>query len=812
MKKLLTIITLLCTVGSSTSQNVGIGTNAPHTSAALEVKNNAKGVLLPTMTTTQRNNISSPAKGLLIYDTTFDAHYYYTGSQWKPVGSTGIKADSSLSFGNQVNPIQNFIMGTHSQSSDTTGFLYDNGGPAGNYGNNRNDFFQLNLGMCVAVVIELFQLNTEAPYDSLKVFFYGGQKTFSGNTTDTLLLASPYDNAPLEFSFATNGVNTASGFGLKWKKIFPVANSNNNYDSTQLAGWYFNPEKNYMRAGLNTENNWHPDSSGKFSFAYGNGTQARGDYSISVGRQNKASGKSALAIGDLQTASGSNSVAIGYGNVATGYHSLSIGYNNLSAVNYSTSIGYYNEAKGEVSFALGGYNRAENYFSFASGYFNRVPGYASTAMGEGNISSGYTAFAAGGNNQSKAEGSTTLGAYNISSGDFSLAAGLRNISKSFGGTVVGIFNDSTNAADPFSPNSANRIFQIGNGNSNIRSNAMTVLQNGNVGIGVLNPQQMLSIASGMNIDDNNQNAGTITSALRFGSFSGEAIGSKRTAGGNQFGLDFYTNSTNRLSITQNGNVGIGVANPQQMLSIASGMSIDESNSNNGTAVNALRFGSNSGEAIGSKRTAGGNQYGLDFYINFVNRMSITSAGNVGIGTTAPAVPLQFANAAGNKISLFQNGSNHYGIGTQASVLQIFTPTSADDIAFGYGNSGAFTENIRMDGSGSLAVKTNLTVQNNKGIIRNTSATQLKQVITNALVNPTIGGLATHSQTVTWSEAFGGTPVAAYVGNCGGTGGWAEVVVSIASVTNTGCILYVFNPRNITINPNFTVNIVTMGPQ
>ncbi|HEY3243123.1 MAG TPA: hypothetical protein VGM03_07205, partial [Phycisphaerae bacterium] len=80
---------------------------------------------------------------------------------------------------------------------------------------------------------------------------------------------------------------------------------------------------------------------------------------------------------------------------------------------------------------------------------------------------------------------------------------------------------------------------------------------GNVGVGTTTPQQKLSILNGMNIDQANGNAGNLTNALRFGSTSGEAIASKRTTGGNQFGLDFYTASANRMSISVSGNVGIG---------------------------------------------------------------------------------------------------------------------------------------------------------------------------------------------------------------------------------------------------------------
>lgn len=85
--------------------------------------------------------------------------------------------------------------------------------------------------------------------------------------------------------------------------------------------------------------------------------------------------------------------------------------------------------------------------------------------------------------------------------------------------------------------------------------------NVNVGIGVTNPQQILSVAGGMNIDqDNANNGGLDNNVLRFGvSNSGEAIGSDRTGGGNnQYGLDFYTASTKRMVIASNGNVGIGI--------------------------------------------------------------------------------------------------------------------------------------------------------------------------------------------------------------------------------------------------------------
>src|SRR6185503_18904437 len=79
------------------------------------------------------------------------------------------------------------------------------------------------------------------------------------------------------------------------------------------------------------------------------------------------------------------------------------------------------------------------------------------------------------------------------------------------------------------------------------------------------------------VDPNNSNTGTINSSLLFGSPTGEGIGSKRSGGGNQYGLDFYTNHINRVVITNGGNVGIGTTAPQKQLSIAAGLNIDQLN-------------------------------------------------------------------------------------------------------------------------------------------------------------------------------------------------------------------------------------------
>ena len=60
-------------------------TNAP--SAMLEVQSTTKGFLPPRMTTTQKNAISSPAAGLMVYDTTLNKLCVRTASTWETITS-----------------------------------------------------------------------------------------------------------------------------------------------------------------------------------------------------------------------------------------------------------------------------------------------------------------------------------------------------------------------------------------------------------------------------------------------------------------------------------------------------------------------------------------------------------------------------------------------------------------------------------------------------------------------------------------------------------------------------------------------------
>lgn len=61
---------------------MGIGTTSPSSGAQLEIASTSKGLLIPRMTGVQMRAISSPARGLKVYNTNTNSLYYYNGSDW----------------------------------------------------------------------------------------------------------------------------------------------------------------------------------------------------------------------------------------------------------------------------------------------------------------------------------------------------------------------------------------------------------------------------------------------------------------------------------------------------------------------------------------------------------------------------------------------------------------------------------------------------------------------------------------------------------------------------------------------------------
>lgn len=66
---------------------LAVGASDADASAQLDVQSTTHGVLFPRMTITQKSAISSPAEGLIVYDTTLHKLCVYTGGAWETVTS-----------------------------------------------------------------------------------------------------------------------------------------------------------------------------------------------------------------------------------------------------------------------------------------------------------------------------------------------------------------------------------------------------------------------------------------------------------------------------------------------------------------------------------------------------------------------------------------------------------------------------------------------------------------------------------------------------------------------------------------------------
>ncbi|WP_222166732.1 hypothetical protein [Edaphocola aurantiacus] len=97
--KAISVCTFIFGCHTLTAQNnLGIGTASPSASAKLDVSSTTQGLLTPRMTQAQRNAISSPATGLLIYQTDNTPGFYFYNGAWTALSGSGGSSSSNILY------------------------------------------------------------------------------------------------------------------------------------------------------------------------------------------------------------------------------------------------------------------------------------------------------------------------------------------------------------------------------------------------------------------------------------------------------------------------------------------------------------------------------------------------------------------------------------------------------------------------------------------------------------------------------------------------------------------------------------------
>jgi hypothetical protein len=187
-------------ISSAAFAQTGIGTTAPNVSAKLEIASTDKGFLLPRMTSAQRTAITSPANGLLVYQTDGVTGFYVnTGTSASPVwlrlNSDWTKSGNDISFttGN-ISTNGNFT-GGNTASSTLSGFAANVGAITAAYSITAADNGKILQSTSVTALTITIPTGLPTGFNCTVVQMGAGQITFSGtylNRTGFTKTASQY--------------------------------------------------------------------------------------------------------------------------------------------------------------------------------------------------------------------------------------------------------------------------------------------------------------------------------------------------------------------------------------------------------------------------------------------------------------------------------------------------------------------------------------------------------------------------------------------------------------------------------------------
>jgi len=281
-------------------------------------------------------------------------------------------------------------------------------------------------------------------------------------------------------------------------------------------------------------------------------------------------------------------------------------------------------------------------------------------------------------------------------------------------------------------------------------------------------------------------------------------------------------------------VGIGTTAPLSRLAVDSGLHIDQSGANPyGSLLSGLTFGKDKRVGIARNSSGDGNvQNGLDFYTDSTRRLSITSSGNVGIGTTGPAYKLDVSGDIRSQGNLIVLGTLGIGVSTPLYALHTSQGYFTNSIGVRTVPTGSYSidavgpvriqNDMRIDGTlnpnNALTIGNNTTIEGsllvntNKGVVRSNSGTQLKVVRTTVTLGANLGSGGFVDSGLFGYESFSTTPTVIVGAFISGSGNWQRIAFIPFDVDVNSCKFRVANiSGESTGSVTATFQILIIGP-
>ena len=229
---------------------------------------------------------------------------------------------------------------------------------------------------------------------------------------------------------------------------------------------------------------------------------------------------------------------------------------------------------------------------------------------------------------------------------------------------------------------------------------------GNVGIGTSSPTKKLSIETTPSAPTNGFNiqySGSEVASFTANASSGEIrIGATGTG---TYVPTFYSNNAERMRIDSSGNVGIGTSSPTAQLHLAGPAEIKMTNTTNTSGYDiGLLGGSSDANAYVYQRA----NAALIFGTNNNDRVRITAAGDVGIGTSSPSSGLDVNGFVwcGTKTAVSGAGGNvRYRDDTGTFRYAAGILGTAGATAFSIYDNIAATERMVISSTGNVGIGT-----------------------------------------------------------------------------------------------------------